>query len=169
MIRNGIRLLLVILALSTACGTTAPLAADPSPVAPDRACVTPAPRRPDAELTVARQSVSRTGIWRAFPGWTIPVAIDGSYHVSLTIPTTDGWGYDHMAFRVRVESAQWGIAQVLVQPRTGSPWRHLCCGCSIRGKPCPPAHLRSFPTCSQGYPAIWGLIAPLMAVKLRVL
>lgn len=116
MIRNGIRLLLVILALSTACGTTAPRSADPSPVAPDRACVTPAPRRPDAELTVARQSVSRTGIWRAFPGWTIPVAIDGSYHVSLTIPTTDGWGYDHMAFRVRVESAQWCIALVLVQP-----------------------------------------------------
>lgn len=79
-------------------------------------CETPAPRRPDAELVVAQQSVRRSGIWRTYPGWTIPVALDGSYRATLSIPTTDGFRYDPKAFQVKAESYAWGIAEVRPLP-----------------------------------------------------
>lgn len=115
-VNKAVPVLVVILSLTAACtnpdthttpkgvDTTVPL------VALDRACVTPAPQHPEFHLTVAQQSVSRSGIWRAYPGWTIPVAIDGSYQATLSIPTTNGYGYDSKTFKVKVESSAWRIA-----------------------------------------------------------
>lgn len=106
--------------LAAACLAAAMFAAcnkddQPVPTVPllplDQSCVTPAPQHRNLHLAIAQQSVIRSGVWRAYPGWTIPVAIDSSYKATLAIPTTDGFKYDHQAFQVKLESNQWAIAQ----------------------------------------------------------
>jgi hypothetical protein len=109
-LHRGIPLLLGILALTAACTKPGTQTAAVPMVPLDKACVTPAPLHRDLHLTVAQQPVTRYGVWRAYPGWTIPVAIAGSYLATLSIPTADGYSYDSKNFKVKWESGAWHIA-----------------------------------------------------------
>lgn len=110
-LQHRIPILLTALLLTAACTTpAAPQNTSIPLLALDKACETPAPQHPDLHLTIARQSVNRSGAWRAYPGWTIPVPLDGSYQATLSIPTKDGYGYDAQALKLKLTSHQWRIA-----------------------------------------------------------